>query len=141
LDNGEQRGVLEVQADLPGFSHPLLFLATHLDHRPKNEERLASAQAILDITADQPDQPALLAGDLNDLPESAVLNRFGQQWSRANVNVLPTIPVENPRRQIDYILLRPSARWRVIETKVVNEAVASDHRPIFATLELLPDSN
>ena len=141
LDDGEQRGVLEVQADLPGFSHPLLFLATHLDHRPKNEERLASAQAILDITADQPDRPALLAGDLNDLPESAVLNRFGQQWGRANVNVLPTIPVENPRRQIDYILLRPPARWRVIETKVVNEAVASDHRPIFVTLELLPDSN
>jgi len=141
LDNGEQRGVLEVHAELPGFSQPLLFLATHLDHRPKNEERLASAQAILDITAQQPDRPALLAGDLNDLPESDVLNRFGQQWSRSNVNVMPSIPVENPRRQIDYILVRPSSRWRVIETKVINEALASDHRPIFAVLELLSDSS
>ena len=141
LDNGEQRGVLEVQTDIPGFGQPLLFLATHLDHRPKNEERLASAQAVLDITADQPDRPALLAGDLNDLPESAVLNRIEQQWRRANSSVLPTIPVANPRRQIDYILLRPAARWRVTETKVIDDRVASDHRPIRATLELVPALN
>jgi endonuclease/exonuclease/phosphatase family metal-dependent hydrolase len=141
FDNGEQRGVLEVYFELSGLRHPLLFLATHLDHRPNNEERLASAQAILEIMADQPDRPALLAGDLNDIPDSAVLNRFGQQWGRANANVLPTIPVANPRRQIDYILLRPSARWRVVEAKVIDESVASDHRPIFATLELLPDSD
>jgi endonuclease/exonuclease/phosphatase family metal-dependent hydrolase len=141
LDDSEQRGILAVEIDLPGAGEPLLFLATHLDHRPKNEERLASAKAILEITANRPDRPALLAGDLNDTPESIVLSEFCRQWTRANVTVLPTIPVATPRRQIDYILLRPAGRWRVIETKVLDEAVASDHRPILATLELLPEPN
>ncbi len=137
FDNGEQRGVLELEIDLPGTDQPLLFLATHLDHRPKNEERLASVKSILEITAKQPDQPALLAGDLNDVPESAVLAGISQHWTRANVKLLPTIPVAKPTRQIDFVLLRPQGRWKVIETKVIEETVASDHRPILATLELL----
>ena len=40
-------------------------------------------------------------------------------------------------RQIDYILVRPKERWKVIETKVLDEAVASDHRAIFAVIELV----
>ena len=49
---------------------------------------------------------------------------------------MPTVPVGKPTRQIDFILVRPAARWKVIETKVLDEAVASDHRAIFAILEL-----
>jgi endonuclease/exonuclease/phosphatase family metal-dependent hydrolase len=137
LDDGEQRGVLQLEIDLPSSDQPLLFLATHFDHRPKNEERLASAKAILGMTANRPNQPALLAGDLNDLPDSAVLTEINQHWKRANEKPLPTIPVGKPARQIDFILLRPEGSWRVIETTVVEETVASDHRPILATLELL----
>ena len=137
FDDGEQRGVLKLEIDLPDTDQPLLFLATHFDHRRKNEERLASVKTILGITAKQSDQPALLAGDLNDVPESAVLTEVSQQWTRANMKPQPTIPVGKPTRQIDFVLLRPQSRWRVIETKVVEETVASDHRPILATLELL----
>lgn len=44
-------------------------------------------------------------------------------------------PVTKPNMQIDFILFRPSDQWKVVEVKVLDEAIASDHRPIFAELE------
>ena len=138
LDNGEQRGVLELQVELPGNSQPLRVLATHLDHRRSDQERMASAKMIHELTVKQTDLPALLIGDLNDTPESNVLSEFGKLWIRANEKPLSTIPVTKPTRQIDFILFRPKDRWIVTETKVLDEAIASDHRPILAVFELLP---
>ena len=138
FDDGEQRGVLEAGVQLPG-SHPtLLFMATHLDHRREDKERVASARAINDRIEGHPGTVALLAGDLNDVPGSRTLVELGKYWSRANQAISPTTPVDEPNRQIDYILLRPADRWRVIQTRVLDEAVASDHRAIFAVLELQP---
>jgi endonuclease/exonuclease/phosphatase family metal-dependent hydrolase len=138
VDAGEQRGVLEVELDAPGDKQPLLFLATHLDHRRDDRERLASAKAIAELAAGQGERPMLLVGDLNATPDSAVMTEFGKSWRRANDEILPTIPVNQPARQIDYVMLRPAERWKVIDVKVIDEPVASDHLPILATVELLP---
>ena len=137
FDDGEQRGVLQVEVELPDEHGTLLFLATHLDHRPGDRERVASAKAINELVATSASQPAVLAGDLNDLPESRTLREFGTMWTRANGKVLPTVPVNQPTKQIDFILFRPTERWEVIEVRVLDEAVASDHRAIFAVLGLL----
>ena len=94
FENGEQRGVLEVDIDWPGGQEPLWFFGTHLDHRRKGEERLASAKAINELVGKHPARPALLAGDLNDVPESAVLAEFDKQWQRTSDKALPTTPVE-----------------------------------------------
>ena len=56
---------------------------------------------------------------------------------RTNKEITPTVPVTKPLRQIDYILVRPKERWKVIKTQVLDEAVASDHRAIFAVIELV----
>ena len=138
LDAGEQRGVLELEIDLPDRDQTLWFFATHLDYRSKDAERLASARQIAELVARHPDRPALLAGDLNDVPQSAVLAEFEKLWRRSNQEPLPTIPVDKPTRQIDFVLFRPVDRWKVLETKVLDEPVASDHRPILAVLELAP---
>jgi endonuclease/exonuclease/phosphatase family metal-dependent hydrolase len=134
FDKGEQRGVLEVELKIGDVD--LVFLATHLDHRADGRERLASARAINELAVRDADRPALLAGDLNDLPDSPPLTELGKFWRRSNERILPTVPVKHPRRQIDYILYRPNERWRTIETMVLEEAVASDHRAILAVLEL-----
>ena len=136
--DGEQRGVLEVEVELPQERGGLWFFATHLDHRPKDEERLASAKAIGELLGPHRDRPAILAGDLNDVPGGRVLAQFGKDWRRTNDKILPTVPVAKPAQQIDYVLLRPTSRWSVVETKVLGEATASDHRPILAVLKLLP---
>ncbi len=137
FDDGEQRGVLEVEVEMPGGYATLLFLATHLDHRAGDRERVASARAINELAADKTSWPAVLAGDLNDVPDSQTLREFEAMWTRANEKMLPTIPVDQPTRQIDFILFRPAERWKAIEVQVLDEAVASDHRAIFAVLELL----
>lgn len=139
FEHGEQRGLIEAEITVPGMNAPLLFFATHLDHRSDDRERLASAAAINELIGNRPDQPAILAGDLNDGPDSATLHRFQLRWTRANDRPQPTIPVIKPTRQIDFVLVRPQARWKTIEVRVLDEPVASDHLPIFAVLELLPE--
>lgn len=137
FDKSEQRGVLAAEIKVPGLARPLLFLATHLDYRRDNKERLASARFINDLVMKQGKRPALLAGDLNDTAESRVLAEFEKQWTRTNPKPLPTIPVEEPTRQIDFVLYRPADRWNVIETTVLDEAVASDHRAVLAVVEVV----
>lgn len=138
FDDGEQRGVLVAEVQPDDFEEHLLFLATHLDHRSDDRERFASARAINALIRKRHRVPAILAGDLNDTPDSRVLKRFAQEWSRTNEQALPTVPVGRPTRQIDFILVRPAARWNVREVRVLDEKVASDHRPILAILEWLP---
>lgn len=136
FENGEQRGVLEVELRVSA-TESLLILVTHLDHRRDHRERLASAKVINSLIDKRRDQPAILAGDLNDVPDSATLKEIGKQWWRTNKVISPTVPVKKPDRQIDFILYRPVGRWKVVETKVLEEAVASDHRAIFAEFQML----
>lgn len=137
IEASEQRGVIEAEITL-SESQSLLFLATHLDFRTDERERLASVKVLNELASKHPDKPAILAGDLNATPESKTLEQLATTWKRANEEPLPTIPVDQPKKQIDFILLRPLERWKVIKVEVLSEAVASDHRAIFAELELLP---
>lgn len=133
-DGGEPRGVLAVPLRPPGWPEPLLFLATHLDHRKDDRSRLASAAAIRALLPD--DGLAVLAGDLNAAPDSAVLAAFREAWT-GDAKEHPTTPVGDPKRQIDFVLFRPAGRWKVASMRALDEAVASDHRPILAVLELV----
>lgn len=134
---GEQRGVLmatiEVE-DGPRFH----VLGTHFDHRPDERERLASAKFVNEL-AETLDGPALLAGDINAIPTSETLNLLRKSWTNATPGEpLPTIPSKDPSRQIDYVLYRPASEWRVIEARILDEPVASDHRPLLVVLEWRP---
>lgn len=141
IDNGEQRGVIEAEIQVPQTDQTVLLLATHLDHRADERERLESAKVINELIASHPEQPALLAGDLNATPESKTLQLFEKMWTRANTKPMATVPVNKPTKQIDFILHRPANRWKVVEVKVLDEAVASDHRAICAVLELQPEGD
>jgi endonuclease/exonuclease/phosphatase family metal-dependent hydrolase len=134
-----QRGVIEAEISLPRSKQPLLFFVTHLDFTVGVEdERIASAKAINALVAKHGDRPALLSGDLNARPSSNTLAEFKLKWYLSNTTPLLTVPVGTPTTQIDYNLYRPLDRWTVVEARVLSEAVASDHRAIFAVLELLP---
>ncbi len=60
--------------------------------------------------------------------------KFLDEWTNTTEKSRPTIPSDNPSRQIDFILTRPAGHWKTVECRVLDEAVASDHRPIFAEL-------
>ena len=140
LNDGEQRGVLEATIQLPN-NILLRLLATHFDHRSDDAERQQSATAVQALIKIPDDLPTILAGDLNDTLSSPTLNLLLKHWSRTSEEDQPTIPVTTPDRQIDFVLFRPAARWKVIESRILDEAIASDHRPILATLELLPEGS
>ena len=136
IDSGEQRGVLESEIKV-SKEGSILFMATHFDHRRPAQERRASAKFINQMMGKHESTPAILAGDFNNVPNSATLKEIGKLWVRTNPEIAPTIPVAKPLRQIDYILVRPKERWKVVETQVLGEAVASDHLAIFAVIELV----
>ncbi len=135
IDASEQRGVLIASFDAPPPFAGLTLLATHLDYRPDPRERLAGVEVLNQLLADRGGAPTLLAGDLNATPDSETLARLAPHWQVTNEGELPTVPASAPRRQIDFILTAPQDRWQVIETRVLDEPVASDHRPIFSVLQ------
>lgn len=136
VDSGEQRGLLRSQIQISNKEN-VLFFSTHLDHRRSDTERLASAEAINQIISLNNKSPAILAGDFNDVPESPTLKELGKLWLRTNKKILKTIPASKPSRQIDYIFVQPKERWKIIESQVLDEDIASDHRAIFSIIELI----
>ena len=136
LNGGEQRGVLQAEIQLSPTDPPLLFFATHFDHRSEDAERISSSRYINQLLTKRPSALAILAGDLNDVPDSYPLKELEKHWQRTNDLPMPTIPVAQPTRQIDFVLVSPANRWSVLETRVLEEPIASDHRPILATLRI-----
>jgi len=134
----EPRAALEVHIELPG-GVKMAFAGTHLDHQRDQSNRMMQANRIMELYENY-DLPIVLAGDLNAMPGSDPINLLSRQWSdAAEDNQQPTFPSKKPTRRIDYIMYKPKGRWKVVEIKVIDEKVASDHCPVFAVLELLPE--
>ena len=132
----EPRAALEVQVLLPG-GDTLSFIGTHLDHTLDETDRLAQAEELNSLFAGG-DKPMVLAGDLNARPESATINRLFSYWSASDKEYAPTIPSHKPVAKIDYVLYKPAHRWKVVETSVICDTIASDHCAQLSVLELLP---
>lgn len=133
---GEQRGVLQVVLNVRGRS--LLLLATHLDYRRDDAERLQSVAQLAEIVRGCRGLPVLAAGDFNDVPGSrtygALTELFEDVWLRAGAGPGFTFPSEAPRTRIDYLWLSQGAPLRAIRAWVpVTDA--SDHRPLVAEFQ------
>ncbi|HOA74506.1 MAG TPA: endonuclease/exonuclease/phosphatase family protein [Phycisphaerae bacterium] len=130
----EQRGVLEVHVECQG--RPLVFLATHLDHQKDDAERLASVEMIREIVAKHRDKAVIVAGDFNAYPDTAVMGTVGQFLTlvrQADGQLPPTFPANHPKERLDYIL--HNGAFATVDSWVVPETVASDHRPVVADLK------
>ena len=136
-DGGEQRGVLEVELGVPGKER-LIFLATHLDHRRLEAQRIDSAKAINELAGHYKDDLVVLGGDLNDVPESNTLAQFLKHWKIATFGSVPTYPSGKPDRQLDFVLVYPASRWRLHQVRLPGDAVASDHRALMVELWRIP---
>jgi len=120
----------------PGKTAPFTFLATHLDYGSR-EARARSAALLTGILDALPEQPAILAGDLNDGPGSTSVNALRETWTVAGWDQpSDTGPADGADPRIDYIMFRPAARWQELDYRVIEEPVASDHRPVLARLKL-----
>lgn len=130
--DGEPRSAAVVTVQLPGDSL-LRFASAHLDHLDDPTDRLAQIQLLLQLLHRSP-VPMILAGDLNALPPSKEITQLKAHFTDATEKLGPTWPSDKPSQKLDYILLSGKGRWHVSAAHVVEETVASDHRPVIAEL-------
>jgi endonuclease/exonuclease/phosphatase family metal-dependent hydrolase len=131
------RGAIAVVVTGPG-GRPVRFVSTHFQHNVA-EDRIEEAKAINELFAGPDDSmPTILAGDMNATPDSEPVRILRRQWADAiDDPPAPTAPSVNPRSRIDYIFYRPESRFRLVQAEVIDEAMASDHRPVFVVLEFV----
>ncbi len=123
-DGAEPRASLVVTV-AAGKSFRLANVHFYRDER----ERLAQAQVLLKYLQNEK-LPCVIAGDFNSRPESAVLKRFSKWNIPAKGEDHLTFPSDRPRVEIDFLMFRPENAFVVNEIDVVEEPLASDHRPV-----------
>ncbi len=133
----EPRAAAEIVTVMPS-GDTIAFVGTHFDHLRNENDRLAQANKINEVFS-RNSYPTILAGDLNATPESLTIKLLKDVWSVSDkrANPSPTIPSTGPKKKIDYVMYTPESRWRVIDTTVIQDSIASDHCSYLVTLELL----
>ena len=105
----------------------------HLDL--EEEARLASVPLIVE-EAQRWQKPFILAGDWNDTLGSPLLQAMTKNFTLLSGNV-PTYPSDQPQECIDHIAVFNTNAVEALESIVIDEPVASDHRPLVVTLSLV----
>ena len=132
---GEPRTALTVRVRA-GEQGPLLqFTSTHLDHGRNAEGRMTQARYLNQLLVPGRRLPSILAGDMNSRSDTDALEILAEHWTDASAADPERSLSSRRRRPRDYVLLRPANRWRVVESTLVDDRVASDHRPLLAVLE------
>jgi len=133
----EPRIAVAAEVSIPGRGR-LRWIGTHLDASRDDGDRWVQAGALLEELARDP-TPSLLAGDFNATPDSRVMQRMlapATSWAdTVGEHAAPTVPAESPASRIDYVLASPRHHWRPLGSRVLPEAVASDHRPLVAVFQ------
>lgn len=125
----EQRIAVSARIQPPGRP-AFRFVGVHLDATRDDSDRGLQVESLLS-TFGSLAEPVVLAGDFNDTPESRVMRRALGRWSDASAaSPQPTIPAEKPGSRIDFVLFTPLPGWSVRSSRVMPEAVASDHRAL-----------
>jgi endonuclease/exonuclease/phosphatase family metal-dependent hydrolase len=130
----EPRTALTVDVDLPGGGPRVQFTATHLDQGREAADKLAQASYLAAALSHRNDQLGILAGDMNTRPETEPMQILARHWTDTFADPPPDA-YGRPRRRIDYVMVRPVQAWRVIESRYVDEPLASDHQPVLVLLE------
>lgn len=132
------RGAIAVTVTGPD-GKSLRFISTHFQHNVP-EDRVAEAKAINQLFAAEGDGlRTILAGDMNAQPHEEPITELLMHWTNAiDKAMTPTAPATMPRSRIDYVFYRSNSSFRFLESRVIPEVMASDHRPVLAILELHP---
>jgi endonuclease/exonuclease/phosphatase family metal-dependent hydrolase len=115
----------------------LVFVGTHL-HHVSDAFRVSEANVLNGLLADAvaKREPAVMVlGDFNAKPDSKVITTMRERWDDATAEIGDTFPADKPDRKIDYVLLPKGHGWTVVSAKVVDDPVASDHRPVVVELK------
>lgn len=102
------------------------FVAASTHFSLTQQDRVASAKIIIEEVA-RYNKPVLVGGDFNAQPGSETIELLNKNFKMLSDGVTFTFPANEPDRCIDYIFGRG---FRAVRSQVVEEPVASDHRPL-----------
>ncbi len=139
-DGNEPRVALAVEVRPPGQS-ALLVINVHFDWVDDDRFRFAQA-SVLATVLDTLSLPWILLGDFNDVPDSRTLTLFRRRALEAAKPAEDrfTFSSADPRKEIDFIFASPRTYWAVDSVRVIDEPVASDHRPVLTVLRHAPST-
>lgn len=128
-------GQEEKRALLVAEFEKYVFCCTHFSLT--EADQLASVQLIADEIA-KTQKPVFVAGDLNAKPDSPVLKSLKEKFRILTNTKTNTFPADKPEDCIDYIagFKDNNPGYALLNNGVMNEAVASDHRPVYAEVRL-----
>jgi endonuclease/exonuclease/phosphatase family metal-dependent hydrolase len=129
---GEPRVIATAKIQLKNGKY-IRFGATHLDHLRNPVNREIQIEEINKIGTEEK-LPFIIAGDLNAVTESTVIQKLDQVFMRTCSKCEPTFPVVTPNRTIDFIAFKKTDPFSVISHRVIQEHYASDHLPVVALL-------
>ena len=118
---------------------PQPFRLANVHFYATEQERLAQARTLLEFLDKRHDLPCIIAGDFNSNPDSPVLELFSDWHIPDKGDDHFTFSSDNPRIEIDFILHRPDTAFVVREIDVIDEPIASDHRPLIVDLFVVPE--
>jgi endonuclease/exonuclease/phosphatase family metal-dependent hydrolase len=128
----EPRTALTARVRSPATGREIVFVGIHFYRTAA--ERWSQASRVLEIFAAE-EAPVILAGDFNSQPDSEVIRGLAEVWTIPGKGAdRMTFPSYAPEREIDFIMYRPAERFEVIRQEVLEEPVASDHRPVLIEL-------
>lgn len=130
-EGAEPRCALEVIVELPG-KKPLSFVSIHHDWTKENL-RIPQVSALISALESR-QHPIILAGDFNTLRSAPSFELLQAAGFLMDEEKAATFPANEPKQEIDYILLRGFAK--AARVSVFDEKMASDHRPIYARVKL-----
>lgn len=133
----EPRTALEILVELPS-TDTIAFVGTHLDHLKNEKDRIAQALKINEVFSKNK-FPTLLVGDLNAIPGSTPINILEEMWTATydKSNPAATYPSNAPTLKLDYVMYYPKNKWKVHETIIIQDTIASDHCAYLVTFELV----
>lgn len=79
--------------------------------------------------------PSILTGDLNETPDSKVVQTLSTYLQDTNQTTIKTVADNNPKTKIDYVFVSRPDLAEVLDEKVFNEYY-SDHFPVMVTVKL-----
>ena len=117
-----------------------IYCCTHMSLT--EEDRMESLKMVKSFTAPYK-KPLFLAGDMNAEPESGFIKELQKDFQILSNPKQHTYPAPEPKETIDYIAtLKSNANgFALISARVLNEPMASDHRPILVELRMTEKAN
>lgn len=143
----KEKPINVIKVPLPCRNEPRMLLIVELEnyyfgntHFSLNaDDRMKAVEIIKrEVKKLNEDKPFFLVGDINATPESEVVKSFMSEFKSLVPSNQYTIPADNPTKCIDYIFGHNGAvGWSPLTDKgVIDESVASDHRPLYADVRL-----